>query len=110
MAKAFTAEPQDVSVHLEDTAMLPCDIDGSPSPSVRWFKDEQEIQTETRATHLIHADGTLEIQGVQFQDFGRYKCRVENDERSKTSQVAQLLQDSDHSEWWLGAQRLMWEG
>ena len=43
----------------------------------------------------IHQDGTLEISSVQFSDFGRYKCKVENIDRARTSKVADLTQNSD---------------
>ena len=90
------AEPQDLRLHLEDIAMLACDIDGAPMPNVRWFKDEREITVDSDSVnYLIHKDGVLEISRVQFADFGQYKCRAENIEQARTSRYATLTQNSD---------------
>ena len=68
---------------------------GAPIPVVHWYKDDLEIDTNSVNYHL-HLDGTLEISQVQFADFGRYKCKVENvGEKSAFSEEALLTQNSD---------------
>ena len=94
LGKNFNAEAGDLSVHLGDVAVFACDIDGEPKPVVRWFKDDQPLDTD-HVNYRIHTDGYLEISSVQFSDFGRYKCTAENIDKAKTSRVASLTQDSD---------------
>ncbi len=97
--RRFSAEPQDLAVHLGEVAMFPCRIGGQPTPHVRWFKDELEISSDGVNYHF-HRDGVLEIRNVQFSDFSRYKCRVDvPGDGSRTSTVAQLRQDSDISKY-----------
>lgn len=91
-------EPQDLSVHLGDTAVFRCSIDGQPKPVVRWLKDQATVDTNN-VNYLLHEDGTLEIRSVQFSDFGRYACEAENVERSRTSRTATLSQNSDVSKY-----------
>jgi hypothetical protein len=102
LGKTFSEEPSNVRVHLGDVAMLPCMMEGVPTPSVRWYKDDQQLHPDLSSSYIVHADGMLEIQRVQFVDFGRYKCRVENVERSKMSEEAELSQDSNPGERLMG--------
>ena len=98
LAKSFQEEPQDLSVHLGDTAVFRCSIEGLPKPTVRWRKDERSVEIDN-VSYLLHEDGTLEIKSVQFSDFGRYTCEAENVERSRTSRTATLSQNSDVSKY-----------
>ena len=95
LAKNFEKEPASMSVHMNDRAVFECSMKGAPKPKVHWYKDNLEIDTNSVNYHL-HLDGTLEITKVLFADYGRYKCRVENEgDRSPFSQDAQLTQNSD---------------
>lgn len=94
LSKSFSAEPHSLSVYLGDTSMFECHIDGAPMPEVRWYKDDVEIGTDNDNL-VLHLDGVLEIKSVQFTDLGRYKCKVENIERSRTSESITLSQESD---------------
>lgn len=79
--------------------MFPCQIKGLPTPDVRWFKDDVELEGLTHSNYLIHFDNVLELRSVQFSDFGRYKCKASNKDRIKFSRIAHLTQDSDASKW-----------
>ena len=94
LERVFQEEPQDLTVHLYDTAMFACRIGGAPTPTIRWFRDEIEIDSYDVNYH-IHETGVLEIPSVQFSQLGRYKCKAENLDRSRTSRVAVLQQDRD---------------
>ena len=85
-------------MHLGDTAVFRCSIEGQPKPVVRWQKDERAVVIDN-VSYLLHEDGTLEIRSVQFSDFGRYTCEAENVERSRTSRTATLSQNSDVSKY-----------
>lgn len=94
LERVFQEEPHDLTIHLGDTAMFACRIGGAPTPTVRWFRDELEIDPYD-VNYDIHEDGVLEISSVQFTQLGRYKCKAENSDRSRTSRVAILQQNSD---------------
>ena len=37
----FASEPKNLILHLDDTAMFECDIDGLPDPEITWFKNDR---------------------------------------------------------------------
>lgn len=88
-----------MSVHLGDVMMFPCQVKGLPTPDVRWFKDDVELEGLIHSNYLIHFDNVLELRSVQFSDFGRYKCKASNKDRIKFSRTAHLTQDSDPGKW-----------
>ena len=79
--------------------MFACNIEGAPKPTVRWYRGEMELSEKQNINYRFHTDGVLEISNVQFTDLGRYKCKVENVERSRTSETASLIQNSDTSKY-----------
>ena len=81
----FRSEPQDLAVHLGDTAVFRCSIKGQPRPSIKWRKDGDSVNTN-RDSHLLHDDGTLEIRSVAFSDFASYSCQLQNVAGSKNKQ------------------------
>ena len=93
--KRFEEQPKSLKVHLGDNAMFACDIKGSPKPTVRWYKEEREIVESENINYRLHQDGVLEISNVQFADLGRYKCKAESVDKSRTSEVATLIQNDD---------------
>ena len=94
LSRGFSAAPRPLEVYLGDTAMMECQIDGAPTPAVRWYKDDQEIAFDSTNV-LLHLDGTLEVSKVTFADLGRYRCKVENTERTRSSETVELSQKSD---------------
>lgn len=94
MDRTFIDEPQNLAVHLGDGVMFSCQINGLPVPEVRWFKDDVELETK-HSNYVLHVDNVLELQNVHFSDFGRYKCRASNKDRTKMSRVGILTQDVD---------------
>jgi len=96
LARTFRTEPINLSAYLGDVVLLPCSIDGAPTPVVTWMKDDRDLEPLGSANLLLHAEsGILEIRSVQFSDFGRYRCRASNGERSKMSAEAVLTQNGD---------------
>lgn len=95
MEKSFEEEPKDATIYLGDTILLPCTINGAPVPVIQWFKDEKELDLQN-LNYVVHPeDGVLEILGLQFPDFGRYKCRASNGERTKYSVTVSLIQNAN---------------
>ncbi|XP_012938683.1 mucin-17 [Aplysia californica] len=60
--------------------VLECKVQGFPAPSLRWFKDDEELLDHPR----IHAEGdgkggySLYIDNVNKGDEAAYRCRAEN--------------------------------
>ena len=98
LSKTFDVEPSSLEVYLGDVAVFECRIGGQPRPSVRWLRDDHVLDTDSQG-YKLHLDGTLEISIVHFQDFARYKCEVENVDRSRSSREAVLQQNANISEW-----------
>ena len=95
LGKEFLAEPQDLVLHLGDTAMLACNMEGAPRPKIRWYREDMEMPADSdNVNYIIHPDGVLEISRVQFSDFSRYKCMAENVE-TRTSRYATISQNPD---------------
>ncbi|XP_041098662.1 hemicentin-1 isoform X2 [Polyodon spathula] len=65
-----------VVVNVNQPALLPCEVEGSPSPTVTWRKDGSPISHEHRFEFL--SDGSLRIRAVQISDAGRYHCTASN--------------------------------
>ena len=52
-----------------------CPVSGVPTPSVTWMKNAVDIV----ANEKLFVDGsTLVIEGANYQDSGKYTCRVRN--------------------------------
>ncbi|NXX50442.1 HMCN1 protein, partial [Tricholaema leucomelas] len=67
----------DSIVILHSPLELDCSATGTPSPTIRWFKDGQPV--EEGAGHKISLDGQkLLISRAQVSDAGHYKCVAAN--------------------------------
>lgn len=64
-----------VIVRDRSPAWLACTASGVPTPTVRWFKDGEEIN---RVGYQVLSNGTLRITSVSVDDSGVYECIVSN--------------------------------
>uniref|UniRef100_A0A452F193 Hemicentin 2 n=1 Tax=Capra hircus TaxID=9925 RepID=A0A452F193_CAPHI len=72
------SRPQDVVlVSAGDKAVLSCETDALPEPTVAWQKDGQPLVLPERFQALLGGQ-RLEIQDAQVSDKGLYSCRVSN--------------------------------
>ncbi|XP_061289826.1 hemicentin-2 isoform X2 [Bos javanicus] len=72
------SRPQDVVlVSAGDKAVLSCETDAFPEPTVAWQKDGQPLVLPERIQALLGGQ-RLEIQDAQVSDKGLYSCRVSN--------------------------------
>ncbi|KAM9722140.1 hemicentin-2 isoform 3-T3 [Dama dama] len=72
------SRPQDaVLVSAGDKAVLSCETDALPAPTVAWQKDGQPLVLAERIQALLGGQ-RLEIQDAQVSDKGLYSCRVSN--------------------------------
>lgn len=71
------SETTEVSVVLGFPTVLPCDVDGSPTPSITWLKDNQPIVSSPQQTYT-HGGQALRLGSVQGDSTGLYTCRATN--------------------------------
>ena len=73
-------KPADVTVNVEQAAVLECTFSGFPKPEVTWFKDNTPIVPDERIT--IHEDKpnvhSLKISSAQLDDKSAYICKAKN--------------------------------
>ncbi|XP_012495163.1 PREDICTED: hemicentin-2 [Propithecus coquereli] len=70
--------PQDtVVVRAGDKAVLSCETNSLPEPTVTWYKDGQPLVLAQR-TQAVHGGQRLVIPDTQVSDKGLYSCRVSN--------------------------------
>lgn len=67
---------------------MPCEVNADLVPFVRWEKDRQPLELNTRLLQL--PSGALVISNASEGDAGLYRCLVENVGSSKSSDEAQL--------------------
>ncbi|XP_035384811.1 hemicentin-1 isoform X2 [Electrophorus electricus] len=69
--------PDEVTVLVNNNALLECHADGSPAPNISWLKDSQPLHPN--GTHTLLSSGrTLQILNAQVTDTGRYACVADN--------------------------------
>lgn len=59
------------------STQLPCDVEGSPTPSITWLKDNQPIVSSSRLTY-IRGGQALRLGSAQGDSTGLYTCRATN--------------------------------
>ncbi|KAG5850585.1 hypothetical protein ANANG_G00084020 [Anguilla anguilla] len=69
--------PDEVTVLVNKTAVLECQVDGSPTPKISWLKDGQPL-TPDRTHRLLSNGRTLQVVNAQVTDTGRYVCVADN--------------------------------
>ncbi|KAH9509232.1 Roundabout 2 [Bulinus truncatus] len=69
------AGPQNQTLEPKEVALLTCQAEGQPTPSIRWYKDNKSIiATDPRVTLLN--SGTLQISDLKVNDSGTYICKA----------------------------------
>lgn len=71
------SETTEVSVVLGFSTQLPCDVEGSPTPSITWLKDNQPIVSSPRLTYA-RGGQALRLGSAQGDSTGLYTCRATN--------------------------------
>lgn len=66
-----------MSVVFGFSTLLPCDVEGSPTPTITWLKDNQPIVSSPRLTYT--GDGqALHLGSAKGDSTGLYTCRATN--------------------------------
>lgn len=71
-----------------ETARFTCDVGGTPTPRIRWFKDDKKVETSDR---FVIAGNSLFIVNAGFEEAGSYKCVARNELGEAVKQVARLV-------------------
>ncbi|KAF7658577.1 hypothetical protein LDENG_00010770 [Lucifuga dentata] len=71
------SETSEVSVVLGFITVLPCDVEGSPTPSITWLKDNQPIVSSPQLTYT-RGGQALQLGSAQGDSNGLYTCRATN--------------------------------
>lgn len=67
----------EVSVVLGFPTVLPCEVEGSPTPSITWLKDNQPIVSSPQLTYT-RGGQALRLGSAQGSSAGLYTCRATN--------------------------------
>ncbi|KAJ8413768.1 hypothetical protein AAFF_G00063660 [Aldrovandia affinis] len=71
------AGPSVVTTHINQAAVLPCDAEGTPTPSVTWRKDGLPLVPDN-SRFTVLPEGSLRVWSAQLSDSGRYYCAASN--------------------------------
>ncbi|XP_054440698.1 hemicentin-2 [Pteronotus mesoamericanus] len=69
--------PPAVNASVNQTALLPCQVNGAPPPLVSWRKDGVPLDPGSPRFQVL-PEGSLRIQPVLAQDAGHYLCLASN--------------------------------
>ncbi|CAG5863670.1 unnamed protein product [Menidia menidia] len=73
-----SGSPQDVSAILKQEVTLECNVQGSPSPTVQWYKDRKLVFLGDPNLEVINRGQVLRIKSARLGDQARYQCSVVN--------------------------------
>ncbi|KAK9882445.1 hypothetical protein WA026_021476 [Henosepilachna vigintioctopunctata] len=79
MPPKFVKKIEPVSAELKKPTRFTCIVDGSPFPTIEWYKNEVLIDITNRVyVNIVENSVTLEFETVEAQDEGIYSCRASN--------------------------------
>lgn len=64
--------PESLEIVEMQTVYLDCQAIGAPQPTIKWFRDGNEIGSEGR--FKIFSNGTLQLQEARQDEAGRFEC------------------------------------
>lgn len=76
-APRYRHNPINQTVNVSESLQMECDVDGTPSPQLSWFKDNQPLH-QISGILLQDSNRTLSIQRVREEDAGLYTCKACN--------------------------------
>uniref|UniRef100_A0A8C9DLV3 Hemicentin-1 n=1 Tax=Prolemur simus TaxID=1328070 RepID=A0A8C9DLV3_PROSS len=66
-----------VSVMANQLTSLFCEVEGTPSPTITWYKDDVQV-TESSAIQIVSNGKILKLFKATPEDAGRYHCKATN--------------------------------
>ena len=62
-----------------NSVVLPCDVRGTPAPTVSWFKDNIELHEGEEDGVIFLPNGAIRINEAEVEHAGSYECRAESE-------------------------------
>ncbi|XP_031442790.1 immunoglobulin superfamily DCC subclass member 4 isoform X2 [Clupea harengus] len=81
-------DPEAQVVPAGGAARFECQVEGLPTPTITWEKDQVPLEPSARFISL--PSGVLQIRGVTDEDAGSYRCIASNAARKRHSQESTL--------------------
>lgn len=78
MPSFLTSTDSEVSVEVDGDLTLPCDVTGSPHPSIRWYHNAEPINSLARR-YSVMDNGSLVITHAMDDNSGVYQCFATSD-------------------------------
>jgi hypothetical protein len=96
----FTIQPNGTTEVVEsENVTFTCVVDGKPSPTIQWLKNNAKLNVTGHSRLNISSGGTvLSITGVVRGDKGNYSCNATNKVDSVVSSSAQLVVNCKYNE------------
>ncbi|KAF5916711.1 hypothetical protein HPG69_005506, partial [Diceros bicornis minor] len=66
-----------VSVLVNQLTSLSCEVEGTPSPIIMWYKDDVQV-TESNTVQIVNDGKILKLFRATPEDVGRYSCKAIN--------------------------------
>ncbi|XP_066885428.1 neogenin isoform X18 [Kogia breviceps] len=88
----FLKQPSSLVRVIGQSAVLPCVASGLPTPTIRWMKNEEALDTESSERLVLLAGGSLEISDVTEDDAGTYFCIADNGNETIEAQAELTVQ------------------
>ncbi|VCW48578.1 unnamed protein product, partial [Gulo gulo] len=66
-----------VSVLVNQLTNLFCEVEGTPSPTIMWYRDDVQV-TESSTIHIVNNGKILKLFRVAPEDAGSYSCKAVN--------------------------------
>ncbi|XP_066572635.1 vascular endothelial growth factor receptor 3 isoform X1 [Amia ocellicauda] len=76
-APHYRHNPTNQTVNVSESLFMKCDVEGTPTPQVSWFKDDKPLH-HISGIVLQDSNQTLSIQRVREEDAGLYTCTACN--------------------------------
>uniref|UniRef100_A0A8K9XLI2 Vascular endothelial growth factor receptor 3 n=1 Tax=Oncorhynchus mykiss TaxID=8022 RepID=A0A8K9XLI2_ONCMY len=93
----YRHNPANQTLNISESLLMECDVMGTPSPHLSWFKDNQPLH-QMSGLQLQDANRTLSIQRVREEDAGLYTCTACNQRGCADSSAAvTVLGSSDRA-------------
>lgn len=93
-APHLRSDLNDKMVNVSDTMEMRCEADGTPIPSILWYKNNKLIE-EVSGIVLGENNTTLSIQRVREEDAGSYLCTACNGKGCVNSSASVSVEGSD---------------
>ncbi|XP_026796479.1 vascular endothelial growth factor receptor 3 isoform X3 [Pangasianodon hypophthalmus] len=95
-APRYRHNPINQTVNVSASLLMECDVEGTPSPQLSWFKDNQPLH-QISGILLQDSNRTLSIQRVREEDAGLYTCTACNQRGCIHSSATVSVIGSDNS-------------